>query len=298
MNTGTLEAMSHSGHGSGVATNFASLWSPGLILVLIIIGWLYGAAVHRWRHRFAESEPVSVKQQLFFYTGLFLFYVAEGSPLYYYAHHYSFSAHMFQQSLLYLVMPPLVLLGIPGWLVRPLFKGKAADRFMKLWTHPMISLFTFNLIFSFYHIPMIMDTLMTYPPLHIIYNAIFLIAAFQMWFPVFCPLPEYNKISDLWKMAYIFLNGILLTPACALIIFAGVPLYENYRDVSEQFLFMSILHDQQLGGVIMKIVQEIVYGIALAYTFFRWYRRERKQEEQEDLENEAYVRSRMNANQA
>ncbi|ULL19172.1 cytochrome C oxidase assembly protein [Paenibacillus sp. H1-7] len=293
MNTDPTGTLGHSGHG-GVA-DFASLWSPGLVLVLIVVGWLYGAAIHRHRHRFAESAPVSLKKQFYFYTGLFLFYVAEGSPLYYYAHHYSFSAHMFQQSVLYLIMPPLFLLGTPGWLIRPLFKGKAAQMFMKIWTAPMCSLFVFNLIFSFYHIPMIMDTLMANPLLHEVYNTIFLIAAFQMWFPVFCPLPEFNKISELWKMAYIFINGILLTPACALIIFAGKPLYANYMDVPESYLFMSVLNDQQLGGVIMKIVQEIVYGAALAYTFFRWYRMERKKDEEEELE---YAHSQINANRA
>jgi putative membrane protein len=61
---------------------------------------------------------------------------------------------------------------------------------------------------------------------------------------------------------------------------------------------MSVINDQQLGGVIMKIVQEIVYGIALAYTFFRWYRTERKQEEEEDLLHENYARSQANPNQA
>ncbi|MDQ1911515.1 cytochrome c oxidase assembly protein [Paenibacillus sp. GD4] len=38
------------------------------------------------------------------------------------------------------------------------------------------------------------------------------------------------------------------------------------------------MNDQSFGGVIMKIVQEIVYGWALGYIFYRWYRRERKDE--------------------
>ncbi|MNV74280.1 Cytochrome c oxidase caa3 assembly factor [compost metagenome] len=139
---------------------------------------------------------------------------------------------------------------------------------------------------------------MANPLLHDVYNTVFLLAAFQMWFPVFCPLPEYSRMTELKKMAYIFVNGILLTPACALIIFAGEPMYANYEGVSEQFLFMSILNDQQLGGVIMKIVQEIVYGASLAYIFFRWYRRERQEEEEEDLQNESFAHSSVHANRA
>lgn len=289
--------MGHMGHsGGGAFSEFAALWSPGLILVVIIAGWLYAMAVGRWRHQFDESSPVGLRQQFYFYTGLVLFYVAEGSPLYYYGHHYSFSAHMLQQSISYLIMPPLLLLGVPGWLLRPALRIKVLDVLMKWFASPLISLFLFNLVFSLYHIPIIMDYLMANPLMHDIYTAIFMLSAFQMWFPVFCPLPEYNRLNDLRRMAYIFVNGILLTPACALIIFAEEPIYASYKAISDQFLFMSVLNDQQLGGVVMKIIQEIVYGIALGYTFFRWYRKERKQEEEEDLALEGYIQP--NANQA
>lgn len=286
-----MEAMGHMEHSTGdiMSAGFANLWSPGLLLIVVIIGWLYSLAVTRWRHRFADTAPVKTSQQVYFYLGLLMYYVAEGSPLSLYSHLYSFSAHMLQQSFLYLVVPPLLLFGLPGWLLRPVLKPKAMKAFMQVFTSPLISLFVFNIVFSFYHIPIIMDTLMANMPLHELYKAIFLLAAFQLWFPVFCPLPEYNRMSELKKMGYIFVNGILLTPACALIIFAGSPLYQAYADVPEQYLFMSVLNDQQLGGVIMKIVQEIVYAVALAYTFFGWYRRERKMEAEEDLMNESLI---------
>ncbi|MFH5187207.1 cytochrome c oxidase assembly protein [Paenibacillus sp. TAB 01] len=293
------EPLGHLGHGAAPgAASFAELWGPAVLLVIVIIGWLYAMAIRKWRLQFPESEPVKRKQELYFYTGLLLYYIAEGSPLSYYGHHFSFSAHMLQQSILYLIMPSFILLGTPGWMLRPLLKHKVMDKLMRFVTSPLVSLFTFNMIFSFYHIPIIMDTLMANELLHNIYNTLFLLAAFQMWFPVFTPLPEYNRMSELWKMAYIFVNGILLTPACALIIFAGEPMYASYEHVSEQFLFMSVLNDQQLGGVIMKIVQEIVYGIALAYTFFRWYRMERKKDEEEDLLHESYRSNQANPNQA
>ena len=76
----------------------------------------------------------------------------------------------------------------------------------------------------------------------------------MMWFPVFCPLPELNRLNDLKKMAYIFGNGVLLTPACALIIFADSIIYDMYANVTVPFAHLSPLDDQQLGGVIMKII--------------------------------------------
>ncbi|MNQ80476.1 Cytochrome c oxidase caa3 assembly factor [compost metagenome] len=114
------------------------------------------------------------------------------------------------------------------------------------------------------------------------YHTMLLVTAFIMWFPVFCPLPELNRLNDLKKMAYIFGNGVLLTPACALIIFADTIIYDMYDNVTVPFAHLSPLDDQQLGGVIMKILQEIIYGATLAYIFFRWYRRERKDEDELD----------------
>ncbi len=40
------------------------------------------------------------------------------------------------------------------------------------------------------------------------------------------------------------------------------------------FNFLPIIEDQQLGGIVMKLVQEFMYGTILAYVFFQWYKRE------------------------
>ncbi|TVY10227.1 cytochrome c oxidase assembly protein [Paenibacillus cremeus] len=287
--------MSHGGHEA--AATFAQLWSPGFLLIMLVIGILYTFTVGRWRHQFANSEPVSFKQQLSFWIGLALWYAAEGSPIAFYGQHYMFSVHMFQQSILYLMMPPFLLVGTPGWLLRSVLKGSVIKFVVRMLTNPLLALFFFNFVFSMYHIPMVMDWLMDHTTALAVYKAIFLFAAFQMWFLVFCPLPEYNTLSELKKMGYIFLNGILLTPACALIIFANQPMYAMYNTVSDQFLLLPMLDDQQLGGVIMKIIQEIVYGFALGYSFYRWYRMERKQEEEEDLAEEAF-HAQIHMNQA
>ncbi|MED4599922.1 cytochrome c oxidase assembly protein [Paenibacillus validus] len=288
--------VSHSGHGA--AGTFAELWSPGLLLLLLVVGVLYTLCVNAWRHRFADSEPVPLKLQLYGWLGLILWYAAEGSPLAYYGHHYFFSVHMFQQSILYLIMPPLLLLGLPGWLMRSAIQGETAKRVVYIMTNPVLALFLFNFIFSVYHIPVVMDWLMTHPTILTLYKAVFLLSAFMLWFPVFCPMPEYSRMSELKRMAYIFINGVLLTPACALIIFAKDPMYAMYSAVPEYHLLLPMLDDQQLGGVIMKIVQEIVYGMALGYTFYRWYRRERKREDEEEFADDDYYPASGNVNRA
>jgi putative membrane protein len=78
---------------------------------------------------------------------------------------------------------------------------------------------------------------------------------------------------------------VLITPACALIIFASEPLYATYMQAPQLFPGLNTSSDQRLGGIIMKLVQELVYGSVLAYVFYHWY----KQEKQDDLPMEQHA---------
>lgn len=261
---------------------FFDLWNPVILLVVVVVGYVYSRFVAKGNGNFADAEPVSDKQKLYFYTGLALFYIGQGSPINYIGHHYLFSVHMLQQTILYLIVPIFIWLGTPAWVLRLFMKNPVFRSLLSFFTRPLIALFLFNMFFSIYHMPFIMDGLMKNDVLLFGYHTMLLITAFMMWFPVFCPLPEMNRLNDLKKLAYIFGNGMLLTPACALIIFADSVIYEMYSNVTVPFAHLSPLDDQQLGGVIMKIIQEIVYGATLAYIFFRWYRRERKEDDEMD----------------
>ncbi|MEW9700797.1 cytochrome c oxidase assembly protein [Paenibacillus sp. SI8] len=267
---------------------FFDLWSPVLLLVVIVIGFAYSRLTHKGSGIISDAEPVSVYQRLSFYTGLGLFYIGQGSPINYLGHHYLFSMHMLQQTILYLVVPIFIWIGTPGWLFRPLLKNKVFRAVFLFLTRPLIALFLFNMLFSIYHMPFIMDGLMRNDVLLLGYHIVLFFTAFTMWFPVFAPIPELSRMTDLKKLGYIFGNGILLTPACALIIFADSIIYDMYTNVTVPFAHLSPLDDQQLGGVIMKVLQEVIYGATLAYIFFRWYRRERKADDYPDgLETEA-----------
>jgi putative membrane protein len=170
----------------------------------------------------------------------------------------------------------------------------------RFFTKPLISLVLFNGLFSFYHVPFIFDVVKMNAAYHAIVTTVIFISAFFMWWPVVNKF-EQQTLSGLKKVGYIFADGVLLTPACALIIFADVPLYKTFSDPQawlnalqlcvpkgtlasldltgpEMFLSMSLLHDQQLGGVLMKIIQEIIYGVMLFFIFMEWYRKEREKE--------------------
>lgn len=270
-----MSGMEHIHHAT---ESFWSLWRPDILLLTIAIGVLYFYLAGAGSRRFRESAPLTRAQKISMITALAIFYIGQGSPLSFYGHSL-FSFHMFQQSLLYLLMPPLVFLAIPDWMLRPLIEKRWIKSWLYPLTHPLLTVIVFNFLFSMYHVPMVMDYLHEARWMIEGAHIVLLLSAFHMWFPVFNPVKSWKRMGDLQKIAYIFADGVLLTPACAMIIFAGTPLYASFSMESMYFAWLPVLDDQQLGGTIMKIMQEIIYGVALAFIFFKWYRRERKAED-------------------
>lgn len=261
---------------------YASNWDIVLNLVFIAIALVYILITGPLVKFIPGATPVAGLHRFSFIAGLMFFYFAEGSPLKLLSHEL-FSMHMAQMTIMYIVMPPLLLLGIPGWFVRPLLKIKVIHSLLVFFTRPLIILFVFNGLLSVYHVPYVFDMIMESHLYHNIAHTILLITALCMWWPVICPVEEMDNMKPLHKLGYIFANGILLTPACALIMFAHDTIYPMYSQVSP-FSIMTPLQDQQTGGVIMKITQEIVYITAIALVFSRWFRIQRAQDEKELLE--------------
>ncbi|MBM7703350.1 cytochrome c oxidase assembly factor CtaG [Metabacillus iocasae] len=282
---------------------FQALWSPYFFLVIAAITVFYFVIIHRLRTRFAESEPVHTKTKAYFVISMVLLYLFKGGPVDLLGH-LMFSAHMTQMAIVYLAIPPLLILGIPNWLARAVINNKVIKPFFSFFSKPLIALLVFNGTFSFYHIPLIFDVVKTDATLHAIVSFILFFTAFFMWWPLMNQLPEQQTLSGVKKIGYIFADGILLTPACALIIFADTSLYATYTDPQawvnalalcvppsmlaalgtigpEMFNMLPPVEDQQLGGVIMKVIQEIVYGTILGYIFFQWAKKERQNDELE-----------------
>ncbi|WP_010277013.1 cytochrome c oxidase assembly protein [Paenibacillus senegalensis] len=270
--------MTNTEHVHNLNPDFFALWRPDVFLLTVLLGAVYFYLIGPGRKHFPNAKPVPFGKQAWMVSALVIFYLGQGSPLGYYGHGFLFSAHMLQMSLVYLAVPPLVYLGIPDWMTRHLLAKPGVKKWLHPITHPLIALLLFNLLFSFYHLPLIFDFLMVNHLLHNVYHFILIATALLMWFPVFIMDKYWCRISELKKLIYIFANGVLLTPACALIIFAGTELYSIYAGAPQLFTFLPPVDDQQTGGVIMKIMQEFVYGLMLAFVFFRWYNLEKKKE--------------------
>lgn len=267
---------------------------------------LYAFIVGPWRNNFAGGAPVSWARQASFILAMILIYLTQGGPLSFMGH-LMFTFHMTNMAIAYMLVPPMLLYGIPDWLWRSMFK-QSFWRPLRILMNPIVSLGLFILLFSFYHMPDNHDWIMTHFTVHrLVYIGLF-ISSMIMWWHIFLPVPEWRRISPLMTLGYIFLGGLLLTPACVMIIFAGKPLFAVYNDpevwtkamgycisgdpseVLAQFggpsffNMMTPTDDQQLGGIIMKLLQEFLNAWALYVVFMQWYRKERARDDEPSLE--------------
>ncbi|MGA8942820.1 MAG: cytochrome c oxidase assembly protein [Thermoactinomyces sp.] len=275
----------------------ASNWNFRLNIFFLLLAIAYLLLTGPLQRRLKNAEPVKDWKKAVFLTGLILYYFALGSPLDLLAHE-MFSMHMLQMSFLYFAVPPLLLLGLPAYLLRFILSIKPVKIIFSFFTRPVLTLFLFNGTMSFYHVPIIFDTIMASETLHIVTHAILMFTALCMWWPIVAPVPEMDHLKPLFKLALIFGNGILLTPACAMITFTNELLFDTYAEMSQLVPLLSPIHDQQLGGVIMKIMQEIVYVTALSVVLARWIRSERVKDEQDLLELNYQAQLNLSKNEA
>ncbi len=256
---------------------FVALWHPGIMAVVLLLGAAYLLAVGPWRHRFPGSRPATGRQKTALLLSLLTLYVAVGSPLDFVADNLLMSAHMTEHMLLTFVFPPLLLLGTPAWLIRPVVVGNpVVHRIASRLTRPLTALVLFNLVFSAVHIPVIYDLTLRNNALHFTEHALLVITGICMWWPVLSPLPEMPRLSDMMQIGYLFINEIFQTIAFALITFANHPLYSVY-DHAPLLWGITRMEDQQMGGILMKMGAMASIVPAMWDAFFRWARRESAQ---------------------
>ena len=233
--------------------------------------YLLGVGPLRERHRLADS--IDPRRVATFTLGVLVIFFSLISPLHDLSDNYLFSAHMLQHVLLTLVAPPLLILGTPDWLLRPLLRSNAMFRLARLATHPALAFVLFNLMFSIWHVPGLYNLSVTNHAVHIAEHLIFMGTAVLMWWSIASVMPELPRLSYPLGMVYLFLMSIVQILVFAPITFAKEPLYQWYASAPEIWGISSVV-DQQIGAILMKIGGGVIFLALIIFFFFRWYRLE------------------------
>jgi cytochrome c oxidase assembly factor CtaG len=244
-------------------------WEPSVLLGLALIIGAYLAALGPSRSRFRSSAPVERARVFAFLLGAFVMLFALVSPLDDIGDRYLFSAHMTQHLLLTLVAPPLMLIGTPGWMLRPLLRDPVILRAARFFTTPLIAFALFNVDFLVWHLPALYDATLHNQMLHIFEHLLFIVTAFLNWSPILSPLPELPRLPAPAQILYLFGQALPATILGAFIVFAPAPLMPTYAAAPPIF-GINALNDQQFSGLIMWMPGGMVYLLALSIVWFTW----------------------------
>lgn len=261
----------------------ASPWTPHLHpevwvanLALLVA---YVAALRYWgpRHAAPGRPPATGWQKASFVAGVVVLWLSADWPLHDISEHHLFSAHMVQHLLYMFVVPPLLLLGTPAWLLRTIVGTGARFRVLRWITRPVQALLISNAAVVLIHWPAIVDLQVASEVGHFTVHAVLLAAMVVMWWPVIAPLPETASLSEPGKMLYLFLQSFIPTVPASFLTFASDPVYDAYEG-KPLLGGIDALTDQRISGLLMKIGGGLILWAVIAYLFFRWNAREESAE--------------------
>jgi putative membrane protein len=236
---------------------------PSTVVGLGALGALYGVSRALRSPRFARGdasgqaargtpEPGARTRTTLFGAGLALMFFALNGWVHDLSDYYLFTAHMVQHLLLAMGVAPLLIMGTPGWMLRPLLRLPPGAAAARLLANPIACFAIFNIVLVGWHLPPLYNAAMTYHELHILQHLLLLSASVIMWWPVLSPVIEIPRLSYPGQMLYLFLMTIPMSLVSVSIAYSGSVLYPAYAS-APRVMRLSPLEDQMLGGLTMWI---------------------------------------------
>ncbi|MDQ3574249.1 MAG: cytochrome c oxidase assembly protein [Actinomycetota bacterium] len=259
----------------------ASPWAwhahPDVWALVAALGLGYWLALARIGPSHVEpGEKVATRLQVVsFGLGVVALWLHADYPIHDLGEGYLFSVHMFQHIGFTLIAAPLLLLGLPPWLVRWLVQPRAMRWLVSKLARPLPAAVVFNLVIVLTHWPVVVDTSLRYHGVHLVVHAVVFTSAVLMWFPVLNRAPELPTMGYPARMVYLFLQSVIPTVPASFLTFGHGVMYRFYAEAPRAFSF-SAIDDQQLAGALMKVYGGALLWVAIGVIFFRWYAGEQR----------------------
>jgi putative membrane protein len=176
---------------------------------------------------------------------------------------------MVQHLMLTMAMPPLLIAGVPGWMLRPILGSKVLGPIARKLTRPITCFVIFNVIIAAWHLPVLYNAAMDNHNIHILEHLMFMAGAVLMWWPLASQLPELPRLAYPGQMLYSFLMTLPMSVVAVYITMADQVLYPHYAS-APRIMPVSPMDDQLLGGLIMWIPGGLIFLLIMSVIFFKW----------------------------
>jgi len=240
---------------------------PSVMAGLLGLALLYCMTWARARQRVHWS-------QVFAFAGsLATIFIALNGPVDSLADDRMFTAHMLQHLLLALVVPPLLLLGTPEWMLRPLLRRPAVRRLTRVITYPLVAFAIYNSFLAIIHTQLVFERMVRDEGVHISVHVLLMVTGTIMWWPLLSPIPALPRLSYPAQTLYLFLLLIPMAAVSAPITLAQDVIYPWYLEGPHPW-GLTPLADQVLGGLLMWVGAGLYFMSVFSLMFVRWAQRE------------------------
>ena len=226
--------------------------------------------------RVPRGEPVASRRQVTcFVLGLGALWLHADYPVHDIGESYLFSVHMVQHIGFTLIAAPLLLLGLPSWLIGWLVRPRPVRWMVTRLARPLPAALVFNAVTVLTHWPLVVEASLRNHPLHLLVHTVIFTSALLMWFPVLNRVPGLPSLPYPGRMVYLFLQSVVPTVPASILTFGHSVMYDFYAEAPRVFP-LSAIDDQQLAGALMKIYAGALLWAVIAAMFFRWYASEQR----------------------
>jgi len=218
------------------------------------------------------------KRALLFVAGVLVTLAALVSPLDMLGDTYLFSAHMVQHLLLMQVTPPLLLLGLPAWLANKMTEWPVAGRVERILGRPWVAWLLGMGTMAVWHLPVLYNATLADEGIHIVEHLSFLVTSTVFWWPVLSPVME-RRLPPPATVLYL-VPAIIASDLLGSILSFTAPGVYNYLHPVDTLGALPLLRDawglspavdQQLGGLAMWILGDLVYLCGILNGIARWH---------------------------
>ncbi len=227
------------------------------------------------RHERESGERTGLRQRRLFLAGLAVLWIGADWPIHDLAERYLYFMHMVQHLMFALVAAPLLISGMPAWMLRRFLKPRSVRAVFAFVTKPLVALIFFNGVLLFTHWPAVVQVSVSSEWLHFGLHVLLVSSALCMWWPIVSPLPELPPLPAPAQMLYIFLQSLAPTIPASFLTFGRTVLYPAYATFP-RIWGIGPLTDQLIAGLIMKIGGGLILWTVLAVIFFRWHDQEER----------------------
>ncbi len=242
-----------------------------------VIAGIFGLAACYALMWFLAHQRVRAGQVASFVGALTTMFFALNGPVDALADDRMFTAHMLQHLLLALVMPPLLLLGTPGWMLRPLLRWPVVQRLARMITYPLVAFVLYNAFLAVIHTQPVFERMVRDENVHIAMHVLLMVTGTIMWWPLLSPMPELPRLGYPAQTLYLFLLLIPMAAVSAPITLAPDVIYPWYLEGPHPW-GLTPLVDQVLGGLLMWVGAGLYFMSVFTIMFFRWAQREDRDE--------------------